>query len=185
MDIKRTRIDLAVTSKWNIGYFIAGFIFWFYVSVVSLLVPLAEARIYWLVGTFFIFPVSVLASRLCSADPFSKQNTLGNLVGYTHMSVIAISFPLILIVFFNYPQLLLLSMAILYCLDFYVMTWVFDTPIFGINAAVRVIGATIIWLAFPAHGALVMAVFVSLCYLALILLIPVQRPAWLQHNSPG
>jgi hypothetical protein len=42
-----------------------------------------------------------------------------------------------------------LVMAIAYCVDFYVMTWAFGTPLFGVHAAVRTLVVTLIWFAWP------------------------------------
>ena len=183
MEITNIRLELAKKSKWNIGYFIAGFVFWVYVSITSIIIPFDLAKIYWIVGTFLIFPVAVFASKLCKADPFSSNNPLGNLVGYTHMSVISMSYPIVLIVFFKYPEILLLTMAILYCLDFYVMTWAFGTPIFGVSAAFRVLISTIIWLAFPKLSAIAIPVFISLSYLVIVLVVPAKRLAWINLNE--
>ncbi|WP_439644325.1 DUF7010 family protein [Brumicola pallidula] len=126
------------------------------------------SSIYPLVGTFCIFPVAVLLSKVFGADPFSKENKLGDLIGYTHMSVIATSFPIILLLFFNYPEGLLLGMAIAYCLDFYVMSWAFGSPIFGVVAAVRVVLVSSLlysaYLFFRHHGATSrLSIYVGYC----------------------
>jgi hypothetical protein len=90
------RTDLAQRSQWNIGYFCSGFVYWVYAAVVGGSYPLPTARIYWLVGSMFIFPVAVALSRLLRADPFSNGNALGELVGHTHMSVITLTFPVVI-----------------------------------------------------------------------------------------
>jgi hypothetical protein len=131
------RIDLARRSQWNIGYFCSGFVFWVYAAVVGGSQPLPMARIYWLVGSMVIFPVAVALSRLLRADPFSNGNALGELVGHTHMSVITLTFPVVIAAFVYMPEALPLVMAIAYCVDFYVMTWAFGTPLFGVHAAVH------------------------------------------------
>ena len=178
--MQRLRTELAQTSQWNIGYFISGFIFWSYVTVIGLLFPLTVARIWWLVGTFLIFPVAVSASRLLGADPFSKGNTLGELVGYTHMSVIGLTFPLVLAAFFFFPEALLLVMAIAYCVDFYVMTWAFGSRVFGLHAAFRTVVVTVIWFAFPEWRVFLIPVVVALAYLVTILAVPSLRRRWLK-----
>ena len=116
------RVDAAKRGKWNVGYFAAGFVFWVYAAFIGITFDLHVARVYWLVGTFFIFPMAVAFSHLIGADPFTKENALGQLVGYTHMSVIALTFPLVIAAFFYKPEMLLLVMSIAYCIDFYVMT---------------------------------------------------------------
>src|SRR4051794_12027940 len=73
-DLERLRIDAAKVGKWNIGFFAAGAVFWIFASIVGSAVDLHTARIYWLVGSFFIFPIAILASRLFGADPFTKGN---------------------------------------------------------------------------------------------------------------
>jgi hypothetical protein len=75
------RHDLAERSFWNIGYFVAGFIFCLCVIGIEFYFPLEEAKIYLLMGTFFIFPIAVLFSCIIGADPFPKGNILGELVG--------------------------------------------------------------------------------------------------------
>ena len=69
-NLQALRVDLAKRSFWNLGYFVAGLIFWLYVIAIDVYFPLKVAKVYWLVGTFFIFPIAVLVSRLVGADPF-------------------------------------------------------------------------------------------------------------------
>jgi hypothetical protein len=183
MELKKLQIDLALQSKWNIGYFASGLIFWLYVLVVSNVYPIEISSIHALVGTFCIFPVAVLLSKVFGADPFNKENKLGNLIGYTHMSVIAMSFPIILLLFFNYPEGLLLGMAIAYCLDFYVMSWAFGSPIFGVVAAIRVVLVSSLWLFLPAHRMLTIPSIVILSYVVIIILILTTRTKWLKKNA--
>jgi hypothetical protein len=111
-NLQALRLDLAERSFWNLGYFVAGLIFWLYVITVNIYFSLEVAKVYWLVGTFFIFPIAVLVSRLLGADPFSKGNKLGELVGYTHMSVIALTFPLIIFSMIYFPEVMILILAI-------------------------------------------------------------------------
>jgi hypothetical protein len=54
-----------------------------YVAVIGSTLPLDVAKVYWLVGTFLIFPLAVAISHLWRADPFCKGNDLGELVSYT------------------------------------------------------------------------------------------------------
>ena len=183
MNIDEFQIDLAVRSKWNIGYFISGLIFWVYVLTVSNVYPINISSVYVLIGTFFIFPIAVLISKIVGADPFSKGNRLGDLVGYTHMSVVAMSFPIILMLFFKFPEGLLLGMAIFYCLDFYVMSWAFGSSIFGMTAAIRVVLASACWLFLPDYRAIILPSIVVVSYLVLILLIPATRSKWLAKNA--
>lgn len=183
--MRAVRIDLAKRSSWNIGYFVSGLVFWLYVAIVAASVPLEVARIYWLVGTFFIFPVAVLASRLLGVDPFSKGNALGEFVGYTHMSVITLTFPIVLASFLYFPEAMVLIMAILYCVDFYVMTWAFGSRIFGIHAAARVVAVTAIWFALPTGRDVVVALTVAVAYLVTVALIPPLRRRWLAANAAG
>jgi hypothetical protein len=82
--------DLAVRSHWNIGFFMAGFFFWAYVAIVGSVFDLGVAKTYRLVG----------------ADPFTKGNKLADLVGFTHMSVIALSFPLVIASYRYNPELI-------------------------------------------------------------------------------
>ena len=181
-EISILRKDLANRSFWNIGFFIAGFLFWTFVLITGQIYPLQQAKVLWLVGTFLIFPAAVLASKVLGADPFTKGNRLADLVGYTHMSVITLSFPLVIASFVYYPEAMLLVMAIAYCIDFYVMSWAFGTKIFGIHAAARVLAVSIIWFAFPTLRQLAIPVVVAAAYLATVLLIPVVRRKWLYEN---
>ena len=180
MDLVNLQIDLAQRSKWNIGYFISGLVFWIYVLTTFLNVPIDEAPTYWLVGTFFIFPVAILFSKLCNADPFTKGNKLADLVGYTHMSVITMSMPIILVVYFKYPEALLLTMAIAYCIDFYVMSWAFGSRLFGLSAGIRVFLTSAAWLFLPAYRDFLIPVIVMASYSSLVILIPLKRSAWLK-----
>lgn len=172
------RIDLAARSQWNIGYFYAGLVFWLYAAVVGWTFPLQIAKVYWLVGTFFIFPMAVLASKLLRADPFSKGNPLGEIVGYTHMSVLGMTLPIVLIAAALYPDLMILVMAIAYSLDFFLMSWAFGSRIFGIHASVRTVVVSGIWLALPGERAWLIPIAVALAYGTTVLLLPRLRRQW-------
>ena len=176
------RKDLAIRSFWNIGSFIAGFLFWILVLLTGQLYPLEQAKLLWLVGTFFIFPIALIASKILGAEPFTRGNLLADLIGYTHMSVIALSFPLVIASFVYFPEAMLLVMAIAYCIDFYVMSWAFGTKIFGIHAAVRVLLVSVVWFAFPAIRLVAIPIIVAFSYLATVALIPVVRRKWLHEN---
>src|SRR5205823_2076581 len=106
------RIDLVKRSQWNIGYFAAGFVYWSFVTVMSLTLPVASARVSWAIGGCFIFPLAIVLSRLWRADPFSKGNTLGGLVGLTHASLIWLLMPLLIVFYIWFPAGLLLAVAI-------------------------------------------------------------------------
>jgi hypothetical protein len=183
-NLQSLRVDLAERSFWNLGYFVAGLIFWLYVIAINIYFPLKAAKTYWLVGTFFIFPIAVLVSRLLGADPFSKGNHLGELVGYTHMSLITLTFPIVICAMVYFPEAMILILAIAYCLDFYVMTWAFGSPLFGIHAAARVVSVTVIWFALPDWREIVLPAAVAFAYLATVILIPILRRKWLakHHN---
>lgn len=182
-DLQSLRVDLAKRSYWNLGYFVAGLIFWLYVIAINIYFPIEKARFYWLAGTFFIFPIAVLVSRLLGTDPFSKGNRLGELVGYTHMSLIALTFPIVICSMIYFPEAMILILAIAFCLDFYVMTWAFGSPLFGIHAAARVVIVTVIWFAQPDWRRIVLPATVAFAYLATVILIPLLRRKWLaQHD---
>lgn len=181
-NLQSLRVDFAKRSYWNLGYFAAGLIFWLYVTAINVYFPLNTAKIYWLVGTFFIFPIAVLVSRLLGADPFSKGNSLGELVGYTHMSVIVLTFPIVIFSMIYFPEAMILILAIAYCLDFYVMSWAFGSPLFGIHAAARVVIVTVIWFARPDWRQIVLPAAVACAYLATVILIPILRRQWLAKH---
>lgn len=183
LELRELRKDLAVRSFWNIGFFIAGFIFWIFVLITGQMYPLEQSKIFWLVGTFLIFPTAVLASKFVGADPFTKGNRLADLVGYTHMSTIALSFPLVIASFLYFPEAMLLTMAIAYCIDFYVMSWAFGTRIFGVHAAARVLLASIAWFVFPTSREMAIPVIVASSYMATVILIPLVRRKWLHEHA--
>ncbi len=134
-------------------------------------------------GTFLIFPLAVLFSKLFKADPFTKGNSIGELVGFTHMSVIALSFPIIILTAIYLPSALILVMAILYCLDFYVMSWGFGTKLFGIHSAIRTIIVSVIYFTIPTYRSILIPLFVALLYLSIVILIPILRKKWLKQNK--
>ena len=172
------RLDLAARSRWNIGYFYAGLAFWLYAAVVGWVFPLQIAKIYWLIGTSFIFPMAILASRLLGADPFSKGNPLGEIVGYTHLSVLGMTLPIVLIAAVQYPELMILVMAIAYSLDFFLMGWAFGSRLFGIHATVRTVVVSVIWVALPDERAWLIPVAVALAYGTTVVLLPRLRRQW-------
>ncbi len=184
-DLNQLRLDLAQRSKWNVGYFWSGFLFWVYVTATASALPLDTARVFWLIGTFFIFPVAVLISKAIEADPFGKGNALGQLVGYTHMSVITLTFPVVIAAFVYFPEALLLIMAVAYCIDFYVMSWAFGHRIFGLHATVRVLAVTVIWFGIPGWRMTVLPGVVAFAYVTTALLLPGLRSRWLKARATG
>ena len=179
------RIDLAARSQWNLGYFYAGLMFWLYAAVAGWLFPVQIAKFYWLVGTCFIFPMAVLASRILGADPFSKGNPLGQIVGFTHMSVLGMMLPVILVAAVRYPDLMILVMAIAFSLDFFLMSWAFGSRLFAIHAAVRTAAVTAIWLFWPVERTWLIPIAVALAYGTTVILIPRQRRQWQATHDPS
>jgi hypothetical protein len=183
-DLSLLRADLASRSQWNIGYFVAGCLLWLAIFVAGQVLPVQDARIFWIVATFFTLPIAVATSKIMKADPFCSDNALGNLVGYTHMSVIALSMPIVVVLCLVDPEAQILAMAILYCIDFYVMSWAFGSRLFGIHAAVRTVLVTAIWFAAPELRLSLLPLAVAAIYFFTVLAIPVFRRSWLaEHHA--
>ena len=111
-----------------------------------------------------------------------EENSPGELVGYTHMSVITMTFPLIVWPYFFKPEFILHVIAVVYCVDFYVMTWAFDTPLFGVHAAARTVAASLIWFSIPDRRFSVLPAMIAVFYLATILLNHGLRERWLARQ---
>ena len=183
-DLARLRADLASRSQWNIGYFVAGCLLWLAIFAAGRLLPVQDARFVWIAATFFTLPIAVATSKIIKADPFCSDNALGNLVGYTHMSVIALSMPIVVTLCLIDPEAQLLAMAILYCIDFYVMSWAFGSRLFGLHAAVRTVLVTAIWFAAPDLRLSLLPLAVAALYFVTVLVIPVLRRRWLaEHHA--
>lgn len=178
-DLSDLRLDLARRSKWNIGYFVAGLVLWIAVLITNLTVPIEAGRIIWIALSFGVLPIAVLVSRVGNADPFCNDNSLGRLVGYTHMSVVSLSFPILVVTAVYDPHIQLLAMAIIYSIDFYVMTWAFSTAVFALHATARTIAVTGIWVAYPELRLTLIPIVVALFYVATVILIPILRRKWL------
>ena len=99
------------------------------------------------------------------------------------MSVITLTFPVVIAAFVYMPEAMPLVMAIAYCVDFYVMTWAFGTPLFGVHAAVRTLVVTLIWFAWPQGRMVAIPVFVALVYLSTVALIPPLRRRWMRQRE--
>jgi len=174
-DFREIRISLARSSKWNLGYFVAGFFLWLAIFIIGRIYPIEIAKWLWIAATFFVLPVAVGTSKLIGADPFSNANPLGRLIGYTHMSVISLSLPIIVLLAIYSSEIQLLAMAILYCIDFYVMTWAFGARLIALHAAIRTVLVTGAWVAFPEQRLFFVPVITSAMYAITIVLIPVLR----------
>ncbi len=177
------RVTLARRSKWNIGYFGAGFVLWIGILIINLTVPVETGRGIWIALSFGVLPVAVLLSKLVGADPFCNDNPLGRLVGYTHMSVITLSFPLVVFAAIYDPHIQLLLMAVLYSIDFYVMTWAFGSGVFAAHSAARTIVATGVWFAFPTSRLTLIPIAVAAFYLGMLLLLPGLRRRWMEAHT--
>ena len=182
-NLSSLRMDMATRSGWNIGFFVAGMLLWIGILITNLTAPIETARMIWIALTFGVFPIAVLVSKLVRADPFCKHNPLGQLVGYTHMSVVSLSFPIFIIAAIHDPHIQLLAMAILLSIDFYVMSWAFGSAVFGLHAALRTVLVTIIWVTFPASRLTLIPLLVATFYLGTILLLPVLRRRWIKNAS--
>ncbi len=182
-DLLELRMDLAMRSGWNIGFFVAGMLLWIAILVTNLTAPIETGRIVWIALTFGVLPVAVLVSKLVKADPFCNDNPLGQLVGYTHMSVVSLSLPILIITAIYDPHIQLLAMAILYSIDFYVMSWAFGSSVFGIHAAARTVLVTVIWVAFPESRVVLIPIVVAAFYLGMIVLLPIMRRRWVRETT--
>lgn len=182
-DLLALRVDLAHRSKWNIGYFVAGLALWIAILIVNQTVPIETGRIVWIALSFGVLPTAVLISKIVSADPFCNDNSLGRLVGYTHMSVISLSFPILVIAAIYDPHIQLLTMAILYSIDFYVMTWAFGAALFALHAVARTLAVTVIWVAFPMSRLTLIPIVVAGFYFGTVLLLPPLRRRWLSAHA--
>lgn len=176
--IQDLQIDLAKRSKWNIGFYWSGLVYWVFVLIVGNVFPLESVKFVWLIGGFFIVPIAIPFSRLLGAEAFPKDNLLADLAGRTHATVNVLGFPIILVPLIFYPEAQILMMAIVYCIDFYVFTWAFGSRLFIVVASLRVAGASAIWFFLPEYRLTLLPVFVALTYLALTIAIPVQRKKW-------
>ena len=154
------RTDLALRSGWNIGFFVAGLLLWIGILVTNLIAPVETGRMIWIALTFGVFPVAVLVSKLVKADPFCNDNPLGQLVGYTHMSVVSLSFPIFVITAMYDPHIQLLAMAILLSIDFYVMSWAFGSAVFELRLTL-------------------IPIVVATFYLGTVSLLPIARRRWI------
>ena len=177
------RIDLAKRSHWNIGYFVAGFLYWWFATITGSVLPMESAKLYWMIGGFAIFPTALLVSRLLGVDPFTRGNTLGSLLGLAHVSVINLLLPLVIVFFLYFPQGLPLGAAICFGASFPVFFWVFGDPIFLVHIIVRVAGATAIWFVLPDERYTIVPAFVAALYLLTAILLPSRRQAWLRAHG--
>ncbi len=180
LNLSNLRMDLAIRSGWNIGFFFSGMLLWIAILITNLNVPVETGRVVWIALTFGVFPVAVLISRLVQADPFCNDNPLGRLVGYTHMSVVSLSLPVVIITAIYDPHIQLLAMAILFSVDFYVMSWAFGSAVFGLHAAARTILVTVIWVAFPESRLTLIPAVVAAFYLCTVLWVPIARRKWIR-----
>jgi len=178
------RIDLAKRSKWNIGYFGAGFLYWCFAAISGSLLPIETAKFYWMIGGFTIFPVAILLFRLVGSDPFTRGNALGNLIGLTHVSLIGLLMPLVIVCFIQFPQGLPLAAAICFGVSFPVFFWAFGGYIFLLHIIVRVAGATVLWFVLPDARYTVLPAFIAVMYFLTMLVIPRRREAWLRAHDP-
>lgn len=99
------------------------------------------------------------------------------------MSVITLSFPILVITAIYDPHIQLLAMAILYSIDFYVMTWAFGSAIFALHAAARTVAVTVVWIAFPVNRLMLIPVVVAAFYAGTLVLLPVARGRWMRTRS--
>ncbi len=183
LNLSDLRMDLAIRSGWNIGFFVAGLLLWIAILITNLTVPVETGRILWIVLTFGVLPVAVLISKLVQVDPFCNDNPLGQLVGYTHMSVVSLALPILIITAIYNPHIQLLAMAILYSIDFYVISWAFGSAIFGLHAAARTVLVTVIWVAFPESRLTLIPISVAGFYLGTVILLPIARRKWIRRAS--
>jgi hypothetical protein len=161
----------------------AGFAYWCFAAVIGATLPIESARVYWLVGGCAVFPAAVMVSRVLGADPFSRGNTLGSLIGIAHVSLIGISIPVLIAMFRDYPAALLLAAGLFFGASFPVFFWAFGDSIFLVHFILRVAGVVAIWFATPEHRDAVLPAFVATVYLGTALVLPQRRAAWLRTQT--
>jgi uncharacterized protein DUF7010 len=74
------RVDLARRSKWNIGYLVAGLVYWSFAAVVGTILPMESAKVLWMIGGFTVFPMAIGFSYVLRSDPFSGYIALARRV---------------------------------------------------------------------------------------------------------
>jgi hypothetical protein len=182
-NLESLRVDLAKRSKWNIGYIVAGLVYWSFAAVVGTTLPTESATVLWMIGGFTVFPMAIGFSYLLRSDPFCKGNPLGSLMGLAHGGLIGFSTPLLVALFRDHPAILPLCAAIVFGASFTVFFWAFGDPVFLAHIIVRVAGATAIWFAMPDHRFSVLPAFVAGLYLVTLLLVPARRERWLANRA--
>ncbi len=183
MDIAAERMDLAQRMKWNIGFWVAGFLFWSYAAAMGALYPLAAAKLLWLAGSCAIAPMGFAASFILRADPKAHSNSLATLITMAHLSGGMMCLPIIFAAFLYWPQIMILVMAIAFGIDFFVMAWAYDSPFPWVHAVVRTIAVSVIWFAAPDGRPTLLPAAVALCYLATMAFITVERPRWIARRT--
>ena len=124
------RVDLARRSKWNVGYLVAGLVYWSFAAVVGTILPMESAKVLWMIGGFAVFPMAIGFSYALRSDPFCKGNPLGSVMGLAHGGMIGLSTPLLIALFRDHPMALPLCAAIVFGASFTVFFWAFGDPIF-------------------------------------------------------
>lgn len=182
-ELARLRVDLAQRSKRNIGYFAAGFLYSTFAAVVGAALPLPAAKLWWAMGAGAIFPAALLCSRLFEADAFTRGNAPADLVGLAHLSLLALTMPVLAMCFFELPEGLPLAAAVFFGASFPVLSSAFGDSLFLVHAVVRVAGATWLWFALPDARAAALPAFVAVMYLVTLAAIPWRRRAWLRVHA--
>jgi hypothetical protein len=181
--LRALRLDLADRSQWSIGYLAAGLVYWTCATLIGILQPEPTVRVYWAVGGGFIFPVAVLLSRAWNADPFSRGNPLGTLIGVAHASSIWLLMPLVVVLWIDFPAGMPLALAICLGASYPVLSWAFGDPVFLWHIIIRVTGVAAIWLALPHRRYTLLPAFVAVLYAATLVVVPARRRRWMAANQ--
>jgi hypothetical protein len=183
--LRALRLDLADRSQWSIGYLAAGLVYWTFAALIGIGQPEPSVRVYWAVGGGFIFPLAVLLSAAWNADPFSRGNPLGTLIGVAHATSIWLLMPLVVVLWIYFPPGMPLALAICLGASYPVFSWAFGDPVFLGHIIIRVIGVTAIWLALPHGRYTLLPAFVAALYAATLVVVPARRRRWMEANQPG
>ena len=177
------RVDLARRSRWNVGYLLAGLIYWSFAAIVGTTLPMETAKVLWMIGGFAVFPMAIAFSYLLRSDPFCKGNPLGSLMGLAHGGCIGLSVPVLIALFIGYPTALPLAAALFFGASFTVFFWAFGDPLFLAHFILRAAGVTAIWFALPEYRFSLLPAFVAALYLITFLLLPRRLRLWLEARQ--
>jgi hypothetical protein len=155
---------------------IAGMIAWSAIAVAGATLSFKAALLVMMATTGAIFPLALLIAKFRREDLVSRANPLSKLMGLCVLMV-NLLWVVHLSLYFGAPQYVPLTLGIALGLHWIVYSWIINHPLGVVHAILRTCLLGILWVMFPDHRVLAVAIAIVCVYMVSLVQMATRRVA--------